>query len=158
MGFKMFYIDAIKLLNTCVKNNILHEDGGNIAVYKDSSNNSKEGWYLIPKDILAKKLMEDKDGQTQLIAALNKANVNFEPDYPVKDSKSPETYIAIWYEEEEEWYYFKELFDETLFPHGYTDYEIVVENGYIVSDTYNRDNKGKLFKEAYDTSLWDNIK
>lgn len=155
----MYYIDALKLLNTCVEHKILHEDEGCVAVYKSSTNISKEGWYLIPKDVLAQKLMNDEDGQTKLIAALNKANINFKPSYPLKETvsnKSTETYISIWYEEEEEWYYFKETFDETLFPHGYVDYEVGVENGYITYDTYNRDNEGKLFEEVYDKSLWDN--
>lgn len=153
----MYYIDALKLLNTCVEHKILHENGKDIAVYKNSTNTSKEVWYLVPKDVLAQKLMKDEEGQAHLIAALNKANIKFEPDYPNnKPETINETYILVWYEEEEEWYYFKDSFDSTMFPCGYADYEIGVEDGYITYDTYNRDNLGKKFEDVYDKSLWDN--
>lgn len=152
----MYYIDALKLLNICVEHKILHEDDGHIAVYKSGTPTHKEGWYLIPKDVLAQKLMRDEEGQTKLIEALNKANIKFEPSYPMtKHSSIDGTFIMVWYEEEEEWYYFEEIFDKALFPHGYADYEVGVENGYITYDTYNRDNEGKLFEEVYDKSLWD---
>ena len=65
-------------------------------------------------------------------------------------------YYFAWVEEEEKWYYSMEGFDLKDFPDGYVDYEVEVENGIIVSDSYSRDRVGKQFKDYYDESLWIN--
>ena len=66
----MNYINALKLINTCIEHNLLHEENGGVFVYRKATPKSKEGWYLTDKDILAKELMKDKNGQETLISAL----------------------------------------------------------------------------------------
>lgn len=73
----MRYIDALKLINLCVQNNILKEIKGNILLYREGTPNSKEGWYLTDKDIVAKELMKDEEGQKKLVLELKKRNVEF---------------------------------------------------------------------------------
>lgn len=66
------------------------------------------------------------------------------------------TFILVWIEEEEKWYYFKEQFDEKQFKYGYTDYEIEVDsNGVITKDTYHFKNIGKKFADVYCEQLWE---
>ena len=74
----MKYINALNLLNLCVKHNILHEKDGGIFVYRNKGANSPEGWYLTDKDILSKELMNDARGQDALIDALNDKCIKFE--------------------------------------------------------------------------------
>ena len=64
------------------------------------------------------------------------------------------TFIMVWIEEEEKWYYFKEKFDETLFVNGYVDYYIEIDdNTVIVNDSFKQSNIGKDFAEFYNLSL-----
>lgn len=74
----MRYIDALKLVNTCVKENILKTHENHIAIYRNKGKNTEEGWYLISKEELAKTLMSDDIGQRTLIGALAKKNISFE--------------------------------------------------------------------------------
>ena len=66
------------------------------------------------------------------------------------------TFIMVWIEEEEKWYYFKEKFDETVFVNGYIDYYIEIDdNTVIVNDSFKQSNIGKDFVECYNLSLWE---
>ena len=49
------------------------------------------------------------------------------------------TFIMVWIEEEEKWYYFKEKFDETVFVNGYVDYYIEIDDAKLKYDYH----KGK---------------
>lgn len=64
------------------------------------------------------------------------------------------TFIMIWIEDEEKWYYFKDSFDDTQFKDGHMEYYIVVDKGVIIEDSYNFANKGKEFATVYDIKLW----
>jgi hypothetical protein len=66
-----------------------------------------------------------------------------------KRLRTHETYYMVWEDEEQKWHYFKDNFDESQFPNGFTDYLIVVENGYIVFDTFRPSNAGLKITEAY---------
>lgn len=63
-------------------------------------------------------------------------------------------YIMVWVEEEEKWYYFINDFQESIFPNGYVDYYIEVEDGIIKSDSWHRINVGRKFSECYSEKLW----
>lgn len=69
-----------------------------------------------------------------------------------------EKFTMVWLDESEEWKYFKDSFDEEQFPNGYVDYEIIVENGLIVKDTFNFDRVGESFDSFYDRKKWDTEK
>lgn len=71
----MIYINALELINTCIKNGILVEKEGYVFVLRKG----KKDWCLTDKDILAKELMDDKKGQETLISALRNKNVKFTP-------------------------------------------------------------------------------
>ena len=75
----MIYLNALELINEAVKNDILEEKEGQILVYRKGTSQSKEGWYLSDKDIVAKELMNDEKGQGLLISALKQKNVEFKP-------------------------------------------------------------------------------
>lgn len=65
------------------------------------------------------------------------------------------TFIMVWIEEEEKWYYFKEMFDEKQFNDGYVDYYVTIDkNGLIINDTWNFSNVGKNFENCYCKELW----
>jgi hypothetical protein len=88
----MIYINALELINACVKNDILVEEKGYVFVLRKG----KKGWCPTDKDLLAKELMKDEKGQKRLISALKEKNVEFTPkDYS-------------WLNKE------KEIFEETL--------------------------------------------
>lgn len=72
----MKYIEALNLLNTCVQHQILHEKDEHILVYLSGTEQQKEGWHFVDKDLLAKELMKDKEGQHILTNALKKKNAN----------------------------------------------------------------------------------
>lgn len=77
----MYYADALNLLEICVENDVLREKEGSIFVYRKEGTLDKEGWYLIPKDYLAKELKEDTDGQVALVQALEEKDIIFEKKY-----------------------------------------------------------------------------
>lgn len=78
----MIYINALNLINLCVKNKLLIEKDGKIFIYRNATLENEEGWYLDEKDFVAKELMNDEKSQRILIDALKKKNVNFIPkDY-----------------------------------------------------------------------------
>jgi len=64
------------------------------------------------------------------------------------------TYISVWIDEDEKWYYFKNEFDKSKFIDGYVDYYITVKDGIITKDTYKTANKGKAFYEVCDINRW----
>lgn len=71
----MFYIDALNLINLCIEHGILEQpekDGYVLIIHKN-------GPVLWEKDLLAKKLMLDFDGQGILLSALEEKNIQFEP-------------------------------------------------------------------------------
>lgn len=74
----MRYIDAKKLVNMCVEEEILYTKEGRVAVYMNPKGDLKEGWYLIDKEDMIRIVMEDKEGQEKLIDALEKKNIKFE--------------------------------------------------------------------------------
>lgn len=74
----MYYINAMKLINLCVQNNILSEKDNKIFVYRNKGEQSEEGWYLEPKENLALELKNDKEGQEALILELKKKGINFQ--------------------------------------------------------------------------------
>ena len=75
--------------------------------------------------------------------------------YPFQ--KKEKTYIMIWIDEEEKWYYFTENFDKKQFFNGFVDYYIIVDReGYIIKDTFNRTREGKKFTEEYNILNWEN--
>jgi len=73
----MIYIDALQLLETCLKNGILEGKDDKIYVYRKGTEKSKAGWYLSDKDTVAKELMEAEEGQKMLSEALKKKGANF---------------------------------------------------------------------------------
>ena len=74
----MKYIDAKKLVNMCVEEEILYTKEGRVAVYMNPKDDLKEGWYLIDKEDMIRIVMEDKEGQEKLIDALEKKNIKFQ--------------------------------------------------------------------------------
>ena len=70
----MRYIDALNLIEKCIKSKILVENNhGNVYVYREEGiKGNKAGWYITPKDTLAKELMLDSDGQSVLKKELQK--------------------------------------------------------------------------------------
>lgn len=64
------YIEAIELVEKCVKNRVLQETESHIFIERTT------GWYLEPKDMVAKDLMYDKEGRDILTAALKKCEDN----------------------------------------------------------------------------------
>lgn len=60
-------------------------------------------------------------------------------------------------DEGEGWEYVKDSFDEERYPNGYVDYEIVVENGTIVKDTFAHDRVGKPFESFYRKEYWNTV-
>ena len=64
-------------------------------------------------------------------------------------------YIMVFDDSNEEWHYYKDDFNEEQFENGFMDYYVVVENGVIKQDTYNKTNTGKPFSECYNIALWD---
>lgn len=83
----MYYINAMKLINLCVQNNILNEKDNKIFVYRNKGEQSEEGWYLEPKDILAFELKDDKAGQEALISELKKKGIDFKDHAMQEDNK-----------------------------------------------------------------------
>lgn len=63
-------------------------------------------------------------------------------------------YIMVFVDSEEEWYYFKNDFDDKQFKSGFVDYYIVVKNNIIKQDSFNNRNTGKRFSDHYDTENW----
>ena len=58
----MRFIEALNLINLCVKHKVLAEMNGGIAVYRNGTETSPEGWYLERKEDLAQELMRDHQG------------------------------------------------------------------------------------------------
>lgn len=58
----MRFIEALNLINLCVKHKVLAEMNGGIAVYRNGTETSPEGWYLERKEDLAQELMHDHQG------------------------------------------------------------------------------------------------
>lgn len=75
----MIFINALELINQCIEHNLLKEEDGKVFVYRNGTEKHKEGWYLTDKDILAKELMQDKEGQEILISALKEKNIEYTP-------------------------------------------------------------------------------
>ena len=76
----MWYIDALFLINLCVKHGILQSRGSCVFIYRDAGANpeeSPEGWYLEQIDDVACELMNDEEGQRALISALQERGVAF---------------------------------------------------------------------------------
>lgn len=66
----MKFITALKLLEDAVKENVLKEQDGSIAVYRKGTKTNQEGWYLTDKHRLAQELMNDENGQIALSSAI----------------------------------------------------------------------------------------
>ena len=65
------------------------------------------------------------------------------------------TYLMVWIDEEEKWYFFTEGFDEKQFKDGFVAYSVLVdENDIIILDEWKTSNRGKKFNKVYDVSLW----
>jgi hypothetical protein len=75
----MAYIDALKLINLAIENDLLGEQEGKVFVYRAATSRSEEGWYLDDKDIVAKELMNDEKGQKTIIEVLKEKGVSFVP-------------------------------------------------------------------------------
>lgn len=60
----VLYIEALSLVEDCVKKGVLQETESHIFIERTT------GWYLEPKDMVAKGLMYDKEGRDTLTAAL----------------------------------------------------------------------------------------
>lgn len=75
----MKYIDALKLINLCLEEKILHEKEKHVCVYKGASNTYPEGWYLVDKYMLAHELMRDEKGQNILMSKLKEKEIDFVP-------------------------------------------------------------------------------
>ena len=68
----MRYIDALHLLEACVEHQVLCQDkDGYILIIHE------KGPVLWDKCLLAQELMQDKEGQSVLRAALSEKGVNF---------------------------------------------------------------------------------
>lgn len=74
----MRYIDAKRLIELCLKENLfnLHED--KILLYRKEGRNSKEGWYATEKEDVIQILLKDKLGQDFLIRELKSKGIEFE--------------------------------------------------------------------------------
>jgi len=70
-------------------------------------------------------------------------------------AESTTIYTMVFDDSNEEWHYYKDDFNEEQFENGFMDYYILVENGIIKQDSYNKINKGKMFTECYNIALWD---
>lgn len=75
----MFYINAKKLIELCLENNIFNLHEGRILLYRGATNNSKEGWYATDIEDVIHIVKEDVNGQQHLIDALKNKGVNFIP-------------------------------------------------------------------------------
>ena len=53
----MRFIEALNLINLCVKHKVLAEMDGGIVVYRNGTETSPKGWYLERKEDLAQELM-----------------------------------------------------------------------------------------------------
>lgn len=73
----MKYINALELINLAIKNGIIKEKDEKVFVYRKGTEKKKAGWYLEEKDLVAKELMKDKNGQEIIISELKKRNINF---------------------------------------------------------------------------------
>lgn len=71
----MRFIEALNLINLCVKHKVLAEMDGGIAVYRNGTKTSPEGWYLERKEDLAQELMHDHQGIEALTTKLQELNV-----------------------------------------------------------------------------------
>lgn len=65
------------------------------------------------------------------------------------------TYILVWVDEDERWYYFIDDFFEGIFDEGYVSYEVDVADGVIIKDELAEENVGEIFEETYDLYLWE---
>ena len=72
----MRFIDALNLIELCVEHEVLAEIDGGIAVYRNGTETSPEGWYLERKEDVAQELMHDPEGITLLTAKLEELGVN----------------------------------------------------------------------------------
>lgn len=70
------YINMLQLLNTAVENNILTEKDGKIFVFRNSDDDGY--WCLSDKDLIAKELMKDIEGQDIIKRSLEEKGVIFE--------------------------------------------------------------------------------
>lgn len=59
------YEEAVLFTEECIKEGILQETDSHIFIWRET------GWYLEPKEMVAKDLMYDKNGRDILMAALN---------------------------------------------------------------------------------------
>ena len=73
----MKYINALELINLAVKNGMIKEKDGKIFICRKGTEKKKAGWYLEEKDLVAKELMKDENGQEIIISELKKRNINF---------------------------------------------------------------------------------
>lgn len=71
------YINMLQLLNTAVENNILAEKDGKIFVFRNSDDDDGY-WCLSDKDLIAKELMKDIEGQDIIKRSLEEKGVIFE--------------------------------------------------------------------------------
>lgn len=75
----MFYINAKKLVELCLENNIFNLYEGNILLYRQGTDNSKEGWYATNIEDVIHVVRNDVYGQEHLITALKNKGINFTP-------------------------------------------------------------------------------
>ena len=75
----MLYINAVELIECCLKHGVLQTDYGRIAVYRSAGTNSPEGWYLEDKETVVREVMNDTEGQKVLIEALAQKGIMFKP-------------------------------------------------------------------------------
>lgn len=75
----MLYIHALQLIDLCVKYGLLKEEDGNLLVYLNKTEQNEEGWFWMDKNLVAKQLMRDKEGQEVALQALNEKGVEYVP-------------------------------------------------------------------------------
>lgn len=66
----MKFIDALKLIEESVQEEVLREHEGGILVYCEGTASSKGDWHLVGKHQLAQNVMNDANAQKELISSL----------------------------------------------------------------------------------------
>lgn len=76
----MNYINALKLVNLALKNDILHQKDGKVITYMKGKN-FKDGWYLVDKEFAIQSLITSEEGQVLIINKLSEKGIEFKFEY-----------------------------------------------------------------------------
>lgn len=74
----MKYIDAKRLVELCLEQNLFNIYEDKILLYRESKGEFKEGWYATEKEDVIHEVKNDEKGQKFLINALKDRSISFE--------------------------------------------------------------------------------